>query len=141
MERLYAVKQRIWCVFLLIWPLKQSNHLSLLGELVYLNVLGKPIVVINSYRMALEMLERKSSIYSDRPTLTMGSELCGYNKTIPLMSYGSRFRASRKFMHQFMGTKSSFEKYGSVVEEVARRMVLRLLQNSAPNQIVESVRK
>jgi hypothetical protein len=38
------------------------------------------------------MLELKSPIYYDRPTLIMGSELCGYDRITPLMHYGPPLR-------------------------------------------------
>jgi hypothetical protein len=38
-----------------------------LGELIYLNAAGQPIVVLNSQRVAVDLLDRRSGIYSDRP--------------------------------------------------------------------------
>jgi hypothetical protein len=36
---------------------------------VYLDVFGKPIVIISSLEVAKELLDKRSSIYSDRPEL------------------------------------------------------------------------
>ena len=36
------------------------------SDIIYLNVLGSPIVVLNSYEAANDLLSRRSSIYSDR---------------------------------------------------------------------------
>jgi hypothetical protein len=38
-----------------------------LDELVYLNAASQPIVVLNSQRVAIELLDQRSGIYSDRP--------------------------------------------------------------------------
>jgi hypothetical protein len=53
--------RRLWYSFLqfLMW--------SRSGDLTYLNVAGQPVVVINSRKAAVELLERRSGIYSDRP--------------------------------------------------------------------------
>ena len=91
--------------------------------------------------MAINILERKSQIYSDRPTLVMGSKLCGYDRTLILMPYGSRFRASRRLMHQFMGTKSSVEKFAEVEEEETRRMMSRILKDPDSASLPAHVRK
>ena len=40
---------------------------------MYLNVLGKPMIVINSYDAAVELLENKSANNSDRPPMVMAS--------------------------------------------------------------------
>ncbi|KAF4577363.1 hypothetical protein EYR36_005351 [Pleurotus pulmonarius] len=36
------------------------------SDIIYLNVLGSPIVVLNSYKAANELLSVRSSLYSDR---------------------------------------------------------------------------
>jgi hypothetical protein len=46
------------------------------GELVYLEVLGEKLLVIGSGKTVKELLERRSTIYSDRPREVMASELC-----------------------------------------------------------------
>jgi len=43
----------------------------LLGEIVYLHAFGTDMVYINSRRLAYELFERRSSIYSDRPNFPM----------------------------------------------------------------------
>jgi len=45
--------------------------MCLLGEIVYLHALGTDMVYINSRRLAYELFERRSSVYSDRPNLPM----------------------------------------------------------------------
>lgn len=37
------------------------------GDVIYLDVLGNPIVVINSKQAAMDLLVKRSTIYSDRP--------------------------------------------------------------------------
>ncbi|THU86093.1 cytochrome P450 [Dendrothele bispora CBS 962.96] len=39
----------------------------IVGNIIYLNVLGTPIVVINSASTARDLMDKRSSIYSDRP--------------------------------------------------------------------------
>ena len=38
-----------------------------LGDLIYLDVAGQPIVICNSHKVAGDLLDRRSRIYSDRP--------------------------------------------------------------------------
>ena len=38
---------------------------------MYLTVLGKPMIVINSYDAAFELLDKRGVNYSTRPVLTM----------------------------------------------------------------------
>jgi hypothetical protein len=45
------------------------------GPLVYVEALGQPMLIINTQRIALDLLEKRSAIYSDRPYLAMGGDL------------------------------------------------------------------
>jgi hypothetical protein len=47
------------------------------GGIVYLEVMGNPIVVINDPKIAIEMLDKKG-FYSERPVLTMAGKLVGW---------------------------------------------------------------
>lgn len=44
---------------------------SFTGDLVYITVFGSSMIIVNTYEAAKELLERRSSIYSDRPRLEL----------------------------------------------------------------------
>ena len=46
-----------------------------IGDVNYLEVLGKPLVVLNSYTACKDLLEKRSAIYSSRPRMVLLSEL------------------------------------------------------------------
>jgi hypothetical protein len=49
-----------------------------LEDMMYLNALGQPILILNSLKSATELLERRANISSDRPRLIMAHEIfCG----------------------------------------------------------------
>ena len=48
---------------------------STLGDVIYLNVLGQPVLVLESGRAALDLFDKRSNIYSDRLHLVMAGEL------------------------------------------------------------------
>lgn len=50
-------------------------HGIAIGDLIYLEVLGKKMVVVNSSAAAFELLDKRSSIYSYRPRSTMANEV------------------------------------------------------------------
>ena len=50
-------------------------NLSLPGDLIYLNVAGQPIVVINSPKVGVALLDRRAAIYSDRPPNIVASDI------------------------------------------------------------------
>ncbi|KAI0069255.1 cytochrome P450 [Artomyces pyxidatus] len=109
------------------------------GTITYVNILGSHIVVLNSLQTATEMLDGKSSIYSDRPSLVMAGPLAGWSNILHLTPYGDTFRQRRKMLHQFMGTRTIVERYYPVEELETRRFLLRLLEN--PEDFAAHIRR
>lgn len=50
-------------------------HVNSLGEVLYLSVLGKSIIILNTEEAAVELLDQRNAIYSDRPRFPM-QDLC-----------------------------------------------------------------
>ena len=44
--------------------------------MIYFSSWGRPHIVINSHDAAVELLEKRSTLYSDRPRMPMINELC-----------------------------------------------------------------
>ena len=97
------------------------------GDIVSVHLLGKPIVILNSLRVADEMLDKKSSIYSDRPVLQMGGELVGWKNTLALLPYGDRFRRYRRLFHNLIGSQAIMKQYLPAEEHETRRFLRRVL--------------
>ena len=56
----------------------QPLNLFILGDLIYLNVAGQPMVIINSPKVGVALLDRRAATYSDRPRSIVASEImCG----------------------------------------------------------------
>ncbi|KAF8513886.1 cytochrome P450 [Gautieria morchelliformis] len=78
-----------------------DNYLNIFsGELVYVNVLRQPIVIVNSLAVAQDLFEKRSSIYSDRFDFPMAVDLAGFDWSFALMRYGNKWRRLRKMFHQ-----------------------------------------
>ncbi|KAF8129584.1 cytochrome P450 [Boletus edulis] len=76
------------------------------GDLVYSRLLGRDIIIINSEKIAKDLLEIRSKNYSDRPYF-ITNELCGVDFNSALMSYGDRWRLHRRFFHQTFGPEAA----------------------------------
>jgi len=48
----------------------RSNKLTD-SDILYLNVLGRPIIVINSTKVAHELLDKRGANYADRPRFVL----------------------------------------------------------------------
>ncbi|TFK67284.1 cytochrome P450 [Pluteus cervinus] len=74
------------------------------GLIFSLNLAGQQVVVINSVKIAVDLLERRSGLYSDRPRFIMASEILTGNLFLPVMKYGDAWRKLHKAAHE--GLKS-----------------------------------
>ena len=53
---------------------------SITGNIVYYHVFGRPTIVLNSYEIAKDLLDKRGSLYVDRPRLVLVQEM--YRKLI-----------------------------------------------------------
>lgn len=63
-------------------------YLTYPGPLVYLNVAGQPIIVLNSHKVAADLLDRRASIYSDRPPNIVASDMLTGGLLVVFTRYG-----------------------------------------------------
>ena len=68
---------------------------------MYLDGAGQPIVVCNSLKSAYELLERRSSNYSDRPRLIMANEILNGGLLVALMRQNDRWVPLLQHNHCF----------------------------------------
>ncbi|KAG2356980.1 cytochrome P450 [Suillus spraguei] len=108
------------------------------GDISHVEVLGQHIMVLNSVKTAVEMLEKKSSVYSDRPVLPMGGELVGWKNTLVLLPYGDRLREYRKNFHRVIGSRAALDIYQPIEEIETHRFLKRVL--AKPDQLQAHVR-
>ncbi|KAF5325955.1 hypothetical protein D9611_000766 [Ephemerocybe angulata] len=90
-----------------------SNHpqtfrewASVYGDIVYVRIFGQPMVIIDSLQAARDLLDKRSSIYSDRPRFVLFSELMGWHSASTHVRYGPRFRKHRRFINQMFNSRA-----------------------------------
>ncbi|KAI0259756.1 cytochrome P450 [Gloeopeniophorella convolvens] len=92
------------------------------SDVIHVDVLGSHIVILNSERAANELLERRSSIYSDR---------LGMDFNIGLLPYGGRWRRLRRAFHAYF--HSGVAKTYRPTEMKAVHHLLRALLSTPDN--------
>lgn len=100
------------------------------GDVMYVRALDQNIIVLNSKEAAIELLERRSAIYSHRPRLIMANELVGWEKSLATGSYGENFKQLRKLLYEGMSPKA-METLVPLQEQEAIKFVQNLLHTPA----------
>ncbi|KAL4064159.1 cytochrome P450 [Scleroderma yunnanense] len=115
-----------------------SEWATKFGDIIHVRVPGKHIIVLNSPRLAIDMLDRKGSKYSDRPSVPMAGELVGGKLMSVFLPYGHRFRESRKLFQRAMGTRVAVEAYNSIEKVETRKFLQRVCEN--PEELSAHIR-
>ncbi|KAL4253383.1 cytochrome P450 family protein [Abortiporus biennis] len=74
------------------------------GDVVYLSALGKRILILNSHHAAVDLLDKRGLIYSDRAYFPV-YDLLGLLEGLPLSPYNDEFQKHRKITQQPLSRK------------------------------------
>ncbi|KAI0179025.1 cytochrome P450 [Hypoxylon sp. FL1284] len=96
------------------------------SDVVYFNVLGNHMVVLNSQKAANELLDKRGANYQDRPRFVL-FEVMGWGLTLTFLPYGPRFRLHRSVL-QTGFTKTAVTNYRPIQEDEGRQAVARILK-------------
>nr|BAL05107.1 cytochrome P450 [Phanerodontia chrysosporium] len=119
------------------WLSYQRWGRELASDIIYLNVLGKHIYVLNSAQAVSDLLEKRSGTYSDRVVTTMAHEMVGWDKNFALQPYGEFWREHRKAFHQQF-QPDMVPRYHVHMYKQAKDLVRRLI--AEPNALKQHLR-
>lgn len=130
---------------LLSWPSGQewftfTKWRDEFGDIVYANVAGTKIVVLNSPAVAKALLDDRGAIYSDRPHLHFANDIIGW-KDSPIMCLASHpyFKPSRRMMLGAVGSRAALESYIHLEEHEVHRFLRRVIDE--PDKVEYYLRK
>ncbi|KAJ7134309.1 cytochrome P450 [Mycena epipterygia] len=107
------------------------------GEIYHLRVFSSHYIVLNSARTASDLLDKRSMIYSNRPTFVMGGELVGRDVSVVFSHYGERLRTYRKLLHAYLNPKYSQSHLRDQIDAVDQ-FLLGILER--PKEIMTRIR-
>ncbi|KAM6501984.1 Cytochrome P450 [Amanita muscaria] len=108
--------------------LTYSKWAKQFGPVVYLKTYGQPLMILNSYKTANALLEKRSAIYSGRQRMAMADELMGWDWDFLHMTYSERWRKHRRVFAQSFQSRS-IPGYHPII----RRAALQLVYNFSVN--------
>jgi hypothetical protein len=108
------------------------------GDIVYLSILNKNVVIVNSAQMAIDMQDSKGSIYSDRHLAPM-MKLTGWSNLVSFANPGSFFRQQRGYMHKLFGTPAALSEQHNIIEGETHRFLQHVL--FSPDDLADYVRQ
>ncbi|CAE6385722.1 unnamed protein product [Rhizoctonia solani] len=97
------------------------------ADMFSLEIFGTVIIVLNSFDDAINLLEKRGGIYSDRAVPPMISEpsLFYWPEFIGALRYNDRWKKTRRLIHPWLHKKAS-ESFHNSQQEQARLLLQRL---------------
>ncbi|KAG2085586.1 cytochrome P450 [Suillus discolor] len=106
---------------------------KLYGDLVYVEVLGNKLLILNDMESMRELLEKRSQKYSDRPSFVMAKYM-GIENNLAFAPYGPDWRRGRKLAHGTVN-QEAVQKYHLLQENVAARFLRDLVE--CPSEVMK----
>ncbi|KAH9903304.1 cytochrome P450 [Cubamyces lactineus] len=107
---------------------------SKFGDVVYLEVLGRPMVILGSPEAMIELLEKRSAVTSDRPESALMS-VFGQKNNFGFMRYGLLWRRLRRDFWQHFHS-GVVPLYHPMQESFTRKALARFLDPSSDTKAV-----
>ncbi|KAJ7697080.1 cytochrome P450 [Mycena metata] len=89
---LFQLSPDVWHTF--------TKWKELYGPLVYINIAGQSILILNSHKVAADLLDRRGPNYSNRPRFIVASEILTGGFLIPFTQYNDVWRRMRRAAHE-----------------------------------------
>ncbi|KAL1699156.1 cytochrome P450 [Schizophyllum commune] len=98
------------------------------SAVIHVNVLGQPIIVLNTLTAAVDLLHKRGAIYSDRPHWE-SFRMLGYEHDVLLTSSkDSSFPILRGALQNYLA-KSTINQFACIQVHEARKLVKRIVQD------------
>ncbi|PPQ74502.1 hypothetical protein CVT24_000114 [Panaeolus cyanescens] len=94
---------------------------------IYFTVFRTKFLVINDYKVAFDLLDKRSTIYSDRPKSVM-IDLIGWGFNMTFFNYGERWKEHRRVMHQNLNNRAVRE-WRQLQSDVTHKFLKKLVAN------------
>ncbi|KAF8342404.1 cytochrome P450 [Amanita rubescens] len=103
------------------------------SDMIHLTAMNKHIVVLNKIKDAVNLFEKRSTVYSSRPTVP-AIEIFGVDRITPVLPYGDEWRKHRRFYQESL-RKDLIPSYNEICTEKVHQLLDQLLRS--PGKFME----
>lgn len=101
------------------------THKDKYGPISSVTALGQTIVLLHDHDLAIELLEKRANLYSERPQMVFAAKLCGFQDWLGFQNNTPLMKAYRKDIHSVAGSTASLRRAMPATDEEISRFVVR----------------
>ncbi|KAJ5273362.1 hypothetical protein N7478_008487 [Penicillium angulare] len=102
------------------------------GPIIYLNMLGQPVILLSTSEVAHDLLSKRGAIMSDRPHLFLATELALKGFNLLMMNYTDQFKQHQRLQVSVMNaTPAAAYRHFQALE--SQQLLLDLLNSTEGN--------
>ncbi|EPS99956.1 hypothetical protein FOMPIDRAFT_1050052 [Fomitopsis schrenkii] len=99
------------------------------GDVVYVKFFQQPVIVLNSARAAIELMEKRGAKYSGRPRFIYLSDLAQWSGGGAWVTYNSIWKQHRKWLQSALITRNTLDRYLPLQRREANNLLSDILAN------------
>ncbi|CAE6489333.1 unnamed protein product [Rhizoctonia solani] len=98
------------------------------SDIVFLEIFGHKLLILNSAESVSELLDKRSALYSDRPQIPMVTDpaLMNWSGLVTIIGYNDLWRHYRRTMNNWLNARAVTQ-FNDLQERQARLLLQRLL--------------
>ncbi|EED79811.1 predicted protein [Postia placenta Mad-698-R] len=109
------------------------------GDFIFAKFFTTPVLILNSLAVAQDLLENRSSLYSDRPYFALLIDIVGWYPATPFLTYGDQWRRHRRWIHMWYSEKASLLKLRPILRKETLTLLLQLIET--PQDLSQHIRR
>ncbi|KAJ7157502.1 cytochrome P450 [Mycena filopes] len=95
------------------------------GDVMQLEVVGQRSIILDTHQAAVDLLEKRSSIYSDRPTFPL-YDILGWTDVLSFLPYGKNFTKHREVFQSYLSRRKCTD-FTPIQTDEARQLARNLI--------------
>ncbi|KAH7333845.1 cytochrome P450 [Rhizoctonia solani] len=111
------------------------------SDIIYMNMMGQPVIILNSTQAASDLFEKHSAYHSDRLSVPMVSDptLLDWAGFVGILPYSDLWRRQRRRLNEWLNIRA-VRQFDSIQQDEARALLGRLLDTSTNLQLFDEVK-
>ncbi|KAF9805511.1 hypothetical protein IEO21_09009 [Rhodonia placenta] len=100
------------------------------GGVMYLRLFKKSVLILDSVKAAQDLMDKRGAKFSDRPQLTLITDVFAFKPMMFTMPYGDLWRRHRKWYQASLESKAALDTYNAVQEIETCTLLSALVSDS-----------